>query len=241
MLAQFLRKDNDMFVYTGDLLEIYIPMSYFDTNVAMLKGAEVNTLGLLWVRGFKGDKELFKELMNLPSWLTLFPASIRDMDISITGNERSTKYKVCSFYKNSPVMHTYMPKNSDYVQSYVDMILAGKIDNIPYSKLLNVWEKNTSINGVNLGVPASSLEIILSEMYTAKGNPDITYAEAKAKNPKLGDLEYDTRNIRDICSRSSTFAALAFEDFDTMLAASLNRNKEDKVERVSPLEKVIKY
>lgn len=241
MLEQFLKKDNDKFVYTGEMLDIFIPMSFFETNVAVFRGSEIDTLGLLWVRGYKGDKPIFTELMNLPSWLTLFPASIRDLDIDIIGSGRNTKYKVCSFYKNSPVMYTYMAKNSDYVQSYVDMILSGKIDYVPYSKLLSIWEKNLSINSVSLGVPASSLEIILGEMYTVEGDPDTTYAIGKSKNPKLGDFAYNTRNIRDICSRSSTFAALSFEDFDTMVSASLNRNRENKEQQISPLEKVIKY
>jgi len=241
MLAQFLRKDNDKFIYDGEMLDIFIPMSFFETKVAVFRGSEIDTLGLLWVRGYKADKPIFTELMNLPSWLTLFPASIRDMDINVTGHDKSTKYKVCTFYKGSPIMYTYLPKNSDYVQSFVDMVLNGKIDYVPYSKLLSIWQKNTAINSVSLGVPSSSLEIILGEMYTAKGDPDTTYAVAKAKNPKLGEFDYESRNIRDICSRSSTFAALSFEDFDTMIAASLNRNRENKEQQISPLEKTIKY
>lgn len=241
MLKEFLRKENDVLIHTGELLEIYIPETFFENNIAQFSGSEIQTIGLLYVKEYKGDKLLFTEIMNLPSWITLFPSSIKTMDVNLTGNDTNTKYRVISFYKNSPVMPSYMTQNSDYVQSFVDMVLMGRIDNVPYSKLLNVWLKNLSINNIKLGVPASSLEIILSEIYTPMDNPDITYADAKNKNPKIGELEYRTRNIRDICSRSSTFAALTFEDFDTMVAASLNRNKEDKEQRTSPLEKVIKY
>jgi hypothetical protein len=241
MLKEFLRKENDKIVCSGDLLEIYIPESYFDTNVARFIGAEIHTMGLLYTRGYKGDKLLFTELMNLPSEIVLSPGSIKNLDVNLTGYDADTKYRVISFYKNMPVMQAYCMKNSDYVQSFVNMVLAGKINNVPYSKLINVWLKNMSINGIGLGVPATSLEIILSELYTPIDNPDITYGVAKNNNPSLNDLAYKTRNIREICSRSSTFAALTFEDFDTMMAASLNRNRENKPQEESPLEKVIKY
>lgn len=241
MLKEFLRKENDKIVCAGDMLEVYIPESYFETGVSNFIGAEIHTIGLLYTRGYKGDKVLFTELMNLPSEIVLSPGSIKNLDINITGYDADTKYRVISFYKNMPVMQAYCMQNSDHVQSFVNMVLGGKVDNVPYSKLINVWYKNLDINGIGLGVPATSLEIILSELYASADNPDITYGIAKNANPNLNELAYTTRNIREICSNSSTFAALTFEDFDTMLAASLNRNRENKPQEVSPLEKVIKY
>ena len=241
MLNQFLRKEDDVIIHTGELLEFYIPSSFFETNIAKYEGSEINTLGLFYVREFKGDKALFTELLNLPSWISLFPDSTREEHITITGHEKDDKYTIASFYKNSPVMTSYMNQNSDNIENYLNLILAGKINHVPYDMMMKLWEKNLSINSLGLGVPASSQEIILSEMYAASDNPDITFCVAKNKNPKLNTLDYRSRNIRDICSRSSTFAALSFEDFDTMLASSLNMTKEEKEQNISPLEKVIKY
>lgn len=243
MLNQFLRKVDDKIIFTGDVLEFYIPMAYFDTNNARFEGSEVISLGVFPVRVFKdgSDKPLLTETLNLPSWITMFPSSTRTETIYITGYEKDPKYNVLTFYKNAPVTYSYVKQDSDMVQKYLDLILAGKLDNVPYSAMLRLWDKNLVMNGTGLDVPASSKEIVLSEMYTARDNPDITYGYAKNLNPKLNEFEYYSRNIRDICSRSSAFAALTFEDFDTMLASSLNMNKENKTQNISPLEKVIKY
>lgn len=241
MLNQYLKKVSDKIVHTGEVLEFYIPMGFFDTNIAVFTGNTLRTIGLFYARGFKANKPIFTELVNLPSDLNVYPASIREEHVKITGFEDDDRYKVLSFYRNSPVMDAFIVQDSDNIQKFLDLVLAGKIDFVPYSQLLNVWIKNLNINKVGLKVPASSQEIVLSEMYASITNPDITYGVAKNKNPKLGDLEYKSRNIREICSRSSTFAGLTFEDFDTMMASSLNMSKEEKTQQVSPLEKVIKY
>lgn len=243
LLNQFLKVVDDRIIFTGDMLEFYIPMTYFESNNAYFDGSEVVSLGVFWVRGFKdgSDKPLFTETLKLSSWITMFPSAVRVANVTITGFEKDPRCQVLTFYKNTPVMYSYIKQDSDNIQKFLDMILAGKIVNIPYQSLLALWDKNLQINGTGLDVPASSKEIVLSEMYSAKDDPDITYGYAKNLNPKLHDCEYNSRNIRDICSRSSTFAALAFEDFDTMLAASLNMNKEHKKQNISPLEKVIKY
>ena len=53
-------------------------------------------------------------------------------------------------------------------------------------------------------------------------------------------LDYLPSNVREICARNSTFAALTFEDFDAMLTASVNINNYKRAETVSPIEKIIK-
>jgi hypothetical protein len=241
ILKNYLRKVDDKFIHTGELLEAYIPMSFFEGNISKFIGSEIETVGLFYVREFVKGKPVMLELVNLPSTLTLFPAATRDEHIRITGYEKDDSYKVLSFYKDTPFMYSYITQNSDNIQLYLDLILAGKINHIPYGDMLSIWEKNLNMNKVNLGVPASSMEIIIGEMYTMSDNPDITYGVAKNKNPKLNELDYRSRNIREICSRSSTFAALTFEDFDTMLASSLDMNKSSKAQQISPLEASIKY
>ena len=117
---------------------------------------------------------------------------------------------------------------------------AGKIKNIPYDKLLDVWQKNLELNDVNLGVPSSILELIISEIYRNPKNPNEKFSKYINENPKAHKMFYRASNIREICSRNSTFAALTFEDFDTMVTASLNMNKYNKKQVESPIEKVLK-
>ena len=60
------------------------------------------------------------------------------------------------------------------------------------------------------------------------------------KDDNVSDYDYKMASIRQICQYSSTFTALTFEDFDSMVTTSLNRTAEHKSEQESPLEKIIK-
>ena len=47
-------------------------------------------------------------------------------------------------------------------------------------------------------------------------------------------------SIRQICQYTSTFTAVTFEDLDSMVTTSLNRERENIPETESPIEKIIK-
>ena len=96
------------------------------------------------------------------------------------------------------------------------------------------------MNHVNFGVPSVILELILSVAYRDKKDPTKRFAVALAKNPNLTDYDYKMASIRQICQYTSTFTALTFEDFDSMLTTSLNRTRLHKQEVDSPLEQIIK-
>ena len=129
--------------------------------------------------------------------------------------------------------------STEDVKTFVNLMCQGKIRNIPYDKILAVWQKNLELNGVKLGVPSSILEIIISEIYRNADNPNEKYSRYVDKNPK-DNYGYRASNIREICSRNSTFTALTFEDFDMMVTSSLNMNKYNKKQVASPIEQVIK-
>ena len=112
--------------------------------------------------------------------------------------------------------------------------------NIDYSKIKPLWDKNLSMNGVSFGVPSATMSVIISEVYRCKEKPELKYAKVVGKNFTKVQLDYITSNIREICARNSTFAALTFEDFDAMLTASLNIKNYNRRESISPVEKIIK-
>ena len=242
MLKDVLKIVDDTFVHTGEVLEMYIPEKFFDTGIAAFSGSKLElTLGVFPVRGLKNDKVIFKETLNIPSKFYITPSALKKTDADLFGNGEMIKYRVAVFFKDSPVMPIYLERNSTNSETFLNMMLLGKIEGVPYSKLLDIWFKNLDINKVGLNVPASVMEMIITQIYRYKGNSDLTFADAKNKNPNISDFDYVTVNIRDICSKSSVFASLSFEDFDRMIAASLNMSKSDKPQKISPLEKVIKY
>ena len=83
-------------------------------------------------------------------------------------------------------------------------------------------------------------ELILSVVYRDKNNPALKFCTNASKDLSITEYDYLTASIRQICQYASTFTALWFEDFDSMVTTSLNRTSENKSEMESPLEKIIK-
>lgn len=224
-------------------MEMYIPMDYFEENLAEDLGGAINVFGLLNVRVFdKDDKPGVLELMNLPADITIYPTSTEKMDVVLHEGDPSEKVLVCRFVKEDKIMRSGITQSSKSAENFVNMVIKGKIPkSVPYNKILSIWYKNLEMNGVNLGVPSTILEIILSESYRDKNKPEDPFRYKFGKNPNVDQFSYTTANMREICAKNSTFTAITFEDFDSMVAASVNRSVYNKEETTSPLEKIIKY
>lgn len=243
MLSNFLKDDGENIIFTGHYMEIYVPETYFATKLAEIDGSLIKVFGLLECAVFDNkDKKLLQETLNLPTTIVLYFNDMYTAKLNLypkIENVEPVTYRVLKFYKNNTIMSNVIQKDSTNVELFVNLMCAGKIKGIPYNKILTLWQKNLELNDVNLGVPSSVLEIIISEIYRNAKNPNEKFSKYSQKNPK-DVYNYRASNIREICSRNSTFSALTFEDFDMMLTASLNMTKYDKKQVDSPIEQVIK-
>lgn len=242
MLATFLKDDGENIIFTGYYMEIYIPESYFP-KMAQVEGSLVKTFGLLpCIIKDKNDKVVTKNTMNLPTTIILHFSDIYKTKVNLYDIKDSepVSYRVLKYYNNDIVMSNVTQKDSSNAELFFGLMSGGKVENIPYDKLLSIWQKNLDLNGVNLGVPSSILELIMAEIYRNPKNPNEKFSKYINSNPNVPKDYYRASNIREICSRNSTFTALTFEDFDTMMTASLNMNKYNKKQVESPIEKVIK-
>lgn len=243
MLSRFLKDDGENIIFTGHYMEIYVPDVYFASNLAEIEGSLLKVFGLLNCAVFdEKDNKLFQEILNIPTMIVLHFNDIYTTKLNLNPVENSEPetYRALRFYKNDVIMANSVQKNSANVELFLNLMCGGKIRGVPYDKIFEIWEKNTELNGVNLGVPASILEIIISEIYRNPKNPNEKFSKYIQNNPKESKSYYRASNIREICSRNSTFAAITFEDFDMMMTASLNMNKYNKKQVESPIEKVIK-
>jgi len=243
MIQTFLKDDGENIVFIGHYMEIYIPETYFLTKLAEIEGTLVKTFGLLpCVVKDKNDKIILSETINIPTTIILHFKDIyrTKINLQLNNGDEPESYRVLKFYKDDILMSNVVQKDSTNAELFINLMCQGKIKNVPYDKILSIWQKNLELNDVNLGVPSVILELIISEIYRNPKNPNEKFSKLINKNPKESRLNYRASNIREICSRNSTFAALTFEDFDAMMTASLNMNKYNKVQVESPIEKVIK-
>ena len=149
--------------------------------------------------------------------------------------------KVLKYFKGHEIFNDYIVQNSSSIQAYIELILGGKIPStLSYSAINTIWNKNLEMNNGGLGVPATNKELVLSVQCRDQTAPTRIFAERLNDTPNATEYEYAMVNMRQICQFSSTFAALTFEDFDSMVTSSLKRTKEHLPEPESPLEQLIK-
>lgn len=240
-MKELIKKD-DFIILDEDYMEAYIPKFYFEGKLAADQGSSILIFGLFNIRFFKKDKPGELKTFNYPSMIVTFPSDIESKQLQLVSGENGImeEYYVLKYYRGDRVLESSIPSNSSNVELFIDILTRGKIPvTVPYSEVLNIWRKNLEINNVHLGVSSTVLEVIVSEIYRNKKKPEEAFRKVVGTG-KVSEYEYSTATIREICSRNSTFSAITFEDFDSMLTSSINISKFNKEETESPIEKIIK-
>ena len=243
MLKDLLIDDGEYIVFNGFYMECYIPAFYFDTKLGEQYGSDLRVFGIFNARPFTEKMIPMKlETLNFPSIISIFPSAIEEKVLTLLeGDEEPEPYLVAKFNKGSRLMRNGIPQDSTNVELFINLITKGKLPRtIPYGQILQVWLKNLTVNQVKLGVVSSVLEAIIAQFYRDKDKPENKFAVRIGKDPTTSEYAYKPANIRELCARNSTFAALTFEDMDAMLTSSINISKFNKEEVDSPLEKILK-
>lgn len=244
MLKNYLKSDGINLIFTGHYIEYYIPEYYFENSYAVITGSTLKVFGLLHYTVFDDkEKELESGIMNIPTMISMYFKNITKANITLSEstNAEPEPCRIISFHKNDPITEMNIQKDSSNAELFLRMLCAGKIRNVPYNKLFSIWEKNMQLNNVKFGVPATALELIIAQLCRDPDNTNNKFSIKLNKDPKISQYAYKPASIKELCSQSSTFAALTFQDFDYMLGSSLNMNKYDKEQSESPLEKIMKY
>ena len=85
------------------------------------------------------------------------------------------KYIIFKFYKGDIIMSTKIQKDSKNCEAFMKQLISGKLPKgLNYTDLYYAWMKNFQINGINPGVPAITLQIIISENCRSKNNPMVS-------------------------------------------------------------------
>lgn len=243
MFKELLKDDGEYIRFNGEYLEMYIPVYYFESKLAENSGTSIRVFGLFNLRVFVNNKPMKLETLNIPSMIYIYPSEIEKRNIQLIKGEDGTEeqYIVAKFYKDNKIMVNSISQDASNVELFLNLIFNNKLpSSISYHDVLNVWLKNLQLNNIKLGVPSAPLEIIIREIYRNKNKLEETFSKVIGKNPNISPFSYKTANIREICARNSTFAALTFEDMDSMITSSLNIQKYKKEETISPIEKIIK-
>lgn len=244
MKYPFLKEKDNKAIFTGNQLECYIPQSFFDKGMTSIDGEYVSTLGVFNLRATTNDKQDITKskllTFGVPTMVTMKPTSIEKRELNLLGTH-SESYTVLTFFNGDELLTSLdVVATVDNTELFMMKLLTeGKLPStIKYTDVFLLYLKNLELNGMNLESPGSILSIIASETYRYKGDNTLPLRKVLGKG-KCGELDYVTANMRSICSLSSTFSALTFEDIDAMIIQSVNRKRYNYNNAETPLESII--
>lgn len=246
-LSNILKLDNQDFILTQGVLRAYVLQKYIDTNISKIEGSTVGSLGLLpyrWYSSIKdadNDKPAITGTLNIPSYINFYPQDVdSDKPMTIYKESYEKPYCVLTFHEGYKCFQAEIIRELENVTLFEEVLLAGRLDdNIPYDMLTSSWIMNMLMNDISLNVPVTTLSTIVMQMCRDPKNMDRTFAQyiATQKNPSM--IGYRFANVREL-SASSVFGGLSFEDFNYMADLGLSMTKEDKEQKVSPIEDILK-
>lgn len=246
-LKNVLKLKGHDFVLTKGVLNIYIAQKYVDTNISRIEGPVVGSLALVpfrWYesnKAFEADKPSITGTLDIPSYIKFYPQDVEsDKNVKIYKESYEKPYTVATFVDGYKAFQGEIIQDLDNVTLFEETMLAGRLDdNIPYDMLTPSWIKNMIMNDISLNVPVTTLSTIVMKMCRNPRNPKETFAQyiAKQKNPSM--IGYRFANVREL-SAESVFGGLSFEDFNYMADLGLSMTKEEREQKLSPIEDILK-
>lgn len=242
-----LKKEKQNFVLTKGVLKLYVLQRYIDANIGKIEGSTVSTLGLLpyrWydsVKSADADKPSAKGTLGIPSYIKFYPQDVdSDRDILIYPESYVKPYCILTFGDGYKCFQQEIIRDLDNVTLYEETFLDGRLDdNIPYDKLTPSWIQNMLMNDISLHVPVTTLSTITAQLCRDPKNMERRWCEviARQKTPKM--IGYRFASIREM-SASSVFGGLSFEDFNYTSDIALSMTKEQREQKISPIEDILK-
>lgn len=228
--------------FIGNKCEIFLPEYFFNKNdpnaIALEIGEKVSTMGLFWFR--VDEKDLYE--LQLPLKFEFEFSDSYKKKVKLQPQLPETNYYVYVLNKGDAFVYDVLHKKDldDFTIAFLSKMIEGA--KLPpttaYSDAFPIFLSAMKATGVmEVGVSATSLELLLSELYRDKKNMKEPFRKSYKGN------EYDYRMVRiiKVPELNSTFTSLLGEDIQNQLAASILRQREGIPDRESPVEKIIKF
>lgn len=235
--------DGKNLVLNDKYVEFYIPEFYFNPSFGFAEdlGDKYSVFGVFNVGVFTGNNVGYMDTLNIPGNILLNVYEMEYRNIELLGLG-TTPCRVIKYYEKNIITKNFLIQDSVNAQTFLRCVIYGKLPNsIPYSKAIQIWQRNQDMNSVNFGVPSVIQEVVLRVSYRNKNNVAQPFAKLVGRNDvKVSDYDYKMASVRQICQYASTFSAITFEDFTTSVTSSINRKREKKQENESPVEALFK-
>ena len=236
-------------LFEGEYMEIYIPTSDVERNT-IIEGQSVKTFAIfpiaIWLRpgiDFTVEKpNYFIRYLN-PSIIETRPSSISKKRMSVNG-ETEQQYLVLGYQKNAVFIKSKtIVKSGKTLGDFMDTIFKAFINTsvVRYDELVQLTLECCQLNGIDLGINITSLELIFAAQARDASDISTPYRMTVNKKGKIDHLDMNFIKLTQIPHVASTFTSFAFQDIDYAITASAKRHRNKEKEKTSDIEEIMKY
>jgi hypothetical protein len=244
MAYPFFREDKvdgrNQLTFTGTKLEIFVPSYYLlpTEELAQIVGNKINSLGIFF---FKTDNKVYE--LQIPVNIMFEFSDQYKVKTRLKPELPIMEYDVFVLSKNDAFIYDlYYRQSFDDIMMWISKLVQGaKLPpTLSYNEVFSLYVKALQVTNINsrLGIPALSIEFILSELYRSKQNLNRPFRFAYNGNNEYG---YRMIKITKVPEMNSTFTGLLGEDIKQQLVSAISKYREGRQDRVSPMEKIMKY
>jgi len=242
----FLREEKfglrEQVTFVGSSMEIYLP-SYFlnpEEGIAAIMGNQVESVGLFW---FKVGEEFYE--LQIPVKMVFEFTEQTKKKMRLKPAMPEIEYTIFTLTNGNAFMYDKNHKqDSDDLTWFISKLIEGaKLPpTISYDEVYPLFARALEITKINdrLGVPSLTIEFILSELFRERKNTSTPYRIAY-DGKRLNAYDYRMIRIVKVPEMNSTFTGMIGEDIKQQLVSGILKNREGKKERISPIERVLKY
>jgi len=241
-LKEETKKLRTQLTFTGSSMEIFIPTYFLDKNenMAAFMGNKVQSIGIFW---FKVGDSYYE--LQLPVKIMFEFQSQEKKKLKLKPGMPSTEYTVFKLKTGDAFVYDVNQKqNTADLNWFISKLIEGaKLPpTVAYDEVFNLFSKALEITNINdkLGVPFLTIEFILSELFRQKRNTSIPFRLAY-DGKRLSPYAYKMLRITKIPESNSVFTGILGEDLKQQLVSAVLRNRKNVKDRVSPMEKILRY
>ncbi len=169
--------------FMGAYMELYIPSSELEHKNTIISGREVYTYGIFQIKIWNAIPENpvvtppnYISRYIYPSTFTTIPSNILKRTMSIVGEEEQP-CMVLGYHKGDVfIKNTLIAKSSDIVARFVNSINKAFLSPVVrYAEISNLVFECAAINGVDFGVNATVLEVMIAAQARYKKDVSTPY------------------------------------------------------------------
>jgi len=244
-MLPFLREEKiglrTQVTFTGNKMKIYIP-AYFleDDSMGVIIGRRVQTIGLYW---FSVDDKFYE--LQIPVKISFEFSDREKKTLRLKPGMPMMTYEIFMLEIGDAFIYDTMYKQSiEDISFFLSKMIEGAKmpPTVSYDEVLGIFLKALEVTEIKgkFGVGSVTLEFLLSELYRDKKNNGYPF-RMSFDGKRVSPFDYKMVRIIKVPEMNSTFTGLTGEDVNQQLVAAVLRNREGRAERISPIEKIIKY